>query len=80
MQVISGGIADVERPVRHHSYALRTDGTVASWGRNYRAELGDGNTTTPRHTPGAASLGVSDAVVASAPAATWATSRWPTAG
>ena len=30
----------------HHSYALRTDGQVWSWGRNYRAELGDGTTTT----------------------------------
>ncbi len=30
----------------HHSYALRTDGTVASWGRNYRTELGDGTTTS----------------------------------
>ncbi len=29
----------------HHSYALRTDGTVASWGRNYRHELGDGTAT-----------------------------------
>jgi len=29
----------------HHSYALRTDGTVASWGRNYRTELGDGTST-----------------------------------
>ena len=29
----------------HHSYALRTDGTVASWGRNYRIELGDGTST-----------------------------------
>ncbi len=26
----------------HHSYALRQDGTVWAWGRNYRAELGDG--------------------------------------
>ncbi len=30
----------------HHSYALRTDGTVASWGRNYRTELGDGTSTS----------------------------------
>ncbi|WP_051277325.1 PKD domain-containing protein [Marmoricola sp. URHB0036] len=29
----------------HHSFALRTDGTVASWGRNYRTELGDGTST-----------------------------------
>ena len=29
----------------HHSYALRTDGTVASWGRNYRTEHGDGTST-----------------------------------
>jgi PKD repeat protein len=47
----------------HHSYALRSDGTAASWGRNYRSELGDG-TTTQRARPvsvlgvaGATSLG-----------------------
>ena len=32
----------------HHSYALRTDGRVSAWGRNYRTNLGDG-----RHQPGA---------------------------
>ncbi|MEZ5096941.1 MAG: PKD domain-containing protein [Nocardioides sp.] len=41
MEVIAGA---------HHSYALRTDGQVAAWGRNYRANLGDGTTTT-RRTP-----------------------------
>jgi alpha-tubulin suppressor-like RCC1 family protein len=29
----------------HHSYALLADGSVRSWGRNYRAELGDGTKT-----------------------------------
>ena len=43
----------------HHSYALRTAGTVASWGRNYRSELGDG-TGTSRRTP-VSVLGVSGA-------------------
>jgi alpha-tubulin suppressor-like RCC1 family protein len=28
----------------HHSYALRDDGQVLSWGRNYRDELGNGST------------------------------------
>ncbi len=44
----------------HHSYALRTDGTVASWGRNYRTELGDG-TSTSRTRP-VSVLGVTGAV------------------
>ena len=44
------GIADAAAGA-HHSYALRTNGTVASWGRNYRTELGDG-TGTSRRTPG----------------------------
>jgi alpha-tubulin suppressor-like RCC1 family protein len=30
----------------HHSMALRADGTVWTWGRNYRAQLGDNTTTT----------------------------------
>lgn len=29
----------------HHSYALRSDGRVMSWGRNYRGNLGDGTTS-----------------------------------
>ena len=39
------GIADAAAGA-HHSYALRTNGTVASWGRNYRHELGDGTSTS----------------------------------
>ena len=35
----------------HHSYALRSDGQVTAWGRNYRANLGDG-TTADRTRPG----------------------------
>jgi alpha-tubulin suppressor-like RCC1 family protein len=44
----------------HHSYALLTDGTVRSWGRNYRAELGDGTTTS--RTRAVPVLGVAGAV------------------
>ena len=33
-----------------HSVALKTDGTVRTWGSNYHGQLGDG-TTTDRHTP-----------------------------
>jgi alpha-tubulin suppressor-like RCC1 family protein len=41
---LSSGVTDVEAGA-HHSLALRSTGTVASWGRNYRGELGDGTTT-----------------------------------
>lgn len=41
----TGGVLEVIAGA-HHSYALRTDRTVAAWGRNYRANLGDGTTTT----------------------------------
>ena len=34
----------------HHSFALRSNGTVAAWGRNNLGQLGDG-TTTLRRTP-----------------------------
>lgn len=48
IQVNSGALSIVgAREViagAHHSYALRTDGTVAAWGRNYRNNLGDGTT------------------------------------
>ncbi|WP_051485573.1 PKD domain-containing protein [Nocardioides sp. J54] len=37
MTMVAGGA--------HHSYALRADGQVAAWGRNYRNELGDGTKT-----------------------------------
>ena len=46
----------------HHSYALRTDGTVAAWGRNYRAEIGNGTQGTVLVTRPVSVLGVSDAV------------------
>lgn len=42
---LTTGVVDVTAGA-HHSYALRTDGRVMSWGRNYRSELGDGTTTT----------------------------------
>jgi alpha-tubulin suppressor-like RCC1 family protein len=34
-----------------HSVALKTDGTVWAWGRNYGGELGDGTSGTDRTTP-----------------------------
>ncbi len=58
VKIIASGIADVAAGA-HHSYALRTAGTVASWGRNYRSELGDG-TGISRRTP-VSVLGVSGA-------------------
>lgn len=45
VQVIASGMSDVTAGA-HHSYALAADGTVRSWGRNYRANLGDGTTST----------------------------------
>jgi alpha-tubulin suppressor-like RCC1 family protein len=48
VQVLSGATEVIAGA--HHSYALRTDGRVSAWGRNYRANLGDGTTTT-RRTP-----------------------------
>ena len=56
---VATGIREVTAGA-HHSYALRTDGQVLSWGRNYRDELGDG-TTTMRTRP-VPVLGVSTAV------------------
>ena len=76
-QIIASGIADVAAGA-HHSYALRTNGTVASWGRNYRSELGDGTEHVASHARQRARRHRRDDP--SAPAATWATSRWPTAG
>lgn len=35
---------------RQHACAVRTDGTVRCWGRNYDGQLGDG-TTKDRHKP-----------------------------
>lgn len=43
-----GGAAEVDAGA-HHSYALLASGGVVSWGRNYRAELGDGTLTTRTH-------------------------------
>ena len=77
VKIIASGIADVAAGA-HHSYALRTAGTVASWGRNYRSELGDGTGTQRAYAGQRARRERRDAP--SAPAATWASSRWPTAG
>ena len=52
--------ASMVAAVAHHSFALRTNGQVASWGRNYRNELGDG-TTTQRTRP-VTVLGVANAI------------------
>lgn len=59
MQVISSGASEVIAGA-HHSYALRNDGQVRAWGRNYRANLGDGSTTM-RTTP-VAVAGLTDVV------------------
>lgn len=45
-----GGITSIATGM-DHSLALRADGTVLSWGRNLRGQLGDG-TTTNRILPG----------------------------
>ena len=45
----------------HHSYALRSTGQVLSWGRNYRANLGDGTTKQP-YTAGDGAAGWTGAV------------------
>lgn len=58
-QVVSAGMAEVAAGA-HHSYARGIDGTVSSWGRNYRSNLGDG-TATQRTRP-VAVRGVADAV------------------
>jgi alpha-tubulin suppressor-like RCC1 family protein len=42
---LSAGVSEVAAGA-HHSYALRSDGQVMAWGRNYRDELGDGTSTT----------------------------------
>jgi PKD repeat protein len=59
VQIIASGITEVIGGA-HHSYALRSDGQVLSWGRNYRSELGDG-TTTNRTRP-VSVIGVTSAV------------------
>ncbi len=43
-EVVASGMAEVIAGA-HHSLARSSDGTVWSWGRNYRANLGDGTTT-----------------------------------
>ena len=53
------GVTEVDAGA-HHSYARRTGGSVVSWGRNYRDELGDGTTTNRSHA--VAVTGVSGAV------------------
>ena len=35
----------------HHSVAVKNDGTVWAWGRNYWGQLGDGNSETDSDTP-----------------------------
>lgn len=58
---ILGAIAAGER----HTLALKTDGTVWSWGLNTSGQLGSGTTTSPRLQPGIVS-GLSDVVAIAA--------------